>query len=168
MTSLRKQPKGDIILRVWEAKWLKGSPGHAAIHIGNQYVSFWPGSEQGTLAWSGYKTKQHSEDLTTYQTAGQSHSASIIPSNDGGKKGLDKTAMLDKWAQIRAKKPDYTAKVQCSGVVNQLLLAGGSQEFAKTSLFSWSSWYIFAVSPDDVRDYCTTLVKKIKQARRSG
>ncbi|MCP4786106.1 MAG: hypothetical protein GY903_05870 [Fuerstiella sp.] len=96
-TRSRPRTGGHIIVHVWDAKWLKGSPGHAAIHIGTEYVSFWPGSEQGTLAWKGYRTKSYTEDIKTYQATNQCHWAAIIPSNDGKQKGLDKANMLKKW-----------------------------------------------------------------------
>lgn len=160
-----KNINGSILVHVWDSRWWKGSPGHAAIHIGNHYISFWPGESNGVLSWSGYKMKSYEEDLKTYRDAKQDHWCKYIPHDDNGAHGLNKVAMLKRWESIKKQKPDYTSKTQCSGIVNQLLLAGGSQKYAPTKLTSWSSWYLYAVSPSDVRDYVEILVPAIRKKK---
>ena len=161
-----------IEVHVWESAWLRylpgggeGSPGHASISIDDVYVSFWPGDDQGKLQWGGYGLHTLQEDLAAYQGSGQGHWSAVIPPQEAGSPGLDKSQMLARWNEIVSSNPSYSATLQCSGVVNQLLLAGGSQRFAPTRITSWSTWYLLAVSPADIKSYVQVLIPAIEGSR---
>ena len=156
-----------IKVHVWDSAWARylpgskgeGSPGHAAIAFGTTYVSFWPGEAAGLLKWKGHKLKTLDEDLANYKKYGQAHWEQEIPS---GASGLSEELMLARWIDIQSKNPDYTKSFQCSAVVNELLIAGGSRKFLVNAWYRPATWVIAAVSPADVKDYVTALVKAMK------
>lgn len=156
-----------IEVHVWDSAWLSylpggdgGSPGHAAIRVGDTYVSFWPGEEVGALKWKGHKTSTFETDKKTYADLGQTHWSQIIPGSNPGP-GLNESMMLASWREIQQANPDYTAKYQCSAVVNELLISGGSRKFLVNKFSNFSTWVLFAVSPSDVQDYVQDLVNAI-------
>lgn len=156
------------VLDRYSPGWRSGSPGHAAIEIGSVYVSFWPGEEHFILplTWSGYNTKSKVEDLSHYRASRQNHWFRTIPNNLGGP-GLDEEKMLTRWNEIQLQNPDYTTKFQCSAVVNELLIAGGSKSFVENTFQNFESWFVYAVSPSDVKDYSEALIASISQARQN-
>jgi hypothetical protein len=163
---------GMIQVNVWESAWgsylpggQAGSPGHASILVGGIYVSFWPGREAGTLRWRGFNTKTYSEDCESYRSNNQERWSRAVPDDSTGP-GLNETRMQQRWEEIKKSGLDYTWEFQCSAVVNELLIAGGSRDFVPSSLFVWTSWYVGAVSPSDVRDYTETLIEAIQKVRR--
>jgi hypothetical protein len=143
----------------------QGSPGHASIQIGNTYVSFWPGTSSGVLEWQGHRTHTLDEDIQHYRQANQTHLQENVPNNEGGP-GLDEEAMRKRWKEIDLANPDYTRTFQCAAVVNELLIAGGSRNFVKNTFWEWTSWYIYAASPRNVKEYTITLVLEIQKARQ--
>ncbi len=164
-----------ITVHVWSSAWDRyapggspGSPGHAAIEIGSIYVSFWPGQEHPFIpfTWSGYNTKSKGEDLLHYRASGQNYWFRTIPNNLGGP-GLDEEKMLNRWREIQAQYPNYSIGFQCSAVVNELLIAGGSRLFVENKFTDFASWVLFAVSPSDVKDYAEALIASISQARQN-
>lgn len=159
-----------IQVNVWDSAWSsylpggqEGSPGHASIWVGGVYVSFWPGKETGTLKWQGFNTRTYVEDVAYYKKNKQKLWTKEIP-NDLDGPGLNEAKMQSRWKEIMQSGVNYSWDFQCSAVVNELLIAGGSQGFVPP-FSTWTSWYIGAVSPSDVQDYTETLVRKIKEAR---
>lgn len=159
-----------IKVHVWDSAWLsylpggkEGSPGHAAISFSNYYVSFWPGTETGFLKWKGHKLKTLEQDLDNYKKHGQTHWEQEIPAKTKTSDGLDEALMVARWIDIQSKNPDYTAKFQCSAVVNELLIAGESRKFLINAWYRPATWVIGAVSPADVKDYVKALIKAMKK-----
>jgi hypothetical protein len=151
-----------ISVYIWNFRGKREAWGHASMHVGTDYISWWPmgtGRVHSKVHQNVYSAHPREPSLQADIDGEGSHPSHTILIN-----GLDEARIIAwwhrtfPWAVSRLGPPSVpwsSLGWNCSKIVATGLKEGGGDRFA-----SWSkSWALIAWTPNDVREYAESIVR---------
>lgn len=145
-----------ILVHVWNYRGLDTAVGHASMHVGETYISWWPDTQQATpklppsLGGNRIFSAKHIHGRTFEQDKRDEESA---PHHTIPLDGLDERSILQWWQKFSVPGRLWSTLGQnCSTTVGRALMIGGGDDFALGARGWWHSWNL-VWKPDDVLAY---------------
>lgn len=162
-----------IQVHVWNFLGSKQTWGHASMHVGTTYISWWPGG-----AGRHYKLSRGLPVYSVPHIFGQTFEDDQELEGDGGPKrkpdhtlhlnGLAEHRVLHWWSTFGVPGNVWTTLGQnCSTTVGRALMVGGGDDYAEGLVGWWHSWNM-VWQPADVLRYAQAIKRGLlSKARRS-
>ncbi|QYK48441.1 MAG: hypothetical protein KF838_00975 [Phycisphaeraceae bacterium] len=153
-----------VTVYVWNPLVLTKAPlvGHASMHIGREYVSWWPEQAGRVFNTSPYRQRTLEQDIEAEANRQPDYRIAID--------GLDTARMLDWWASVGLQANGMLLhgplqaydliERNCSTVVAAGLRVGGGDKHAAW----WNSWNI-VWTPRDVMRYAEDIRRSLLKGR---
>ncbi len=153
-----------VKVHVWNFRGSSEAWGHASMHVGAVYISWWPEGEDRDYKKgdkkSGFKpvySVEHIHDRTFEADVADEEQK---PDHDFEITGLDEQRILAWWKKFNVPGRDWTTLGQnCSTTVGRALMIGGGDDYA-----DWSASWNTVWTPNDVKSYATSIRTGIGKA----
>jgi hypothetical protein len=155
---------------VWTFRGKSEAWGHAALQVGQTYISWWPekpgqvpsGLHRNIYASHPFRNRSYAEDVAAEER---------VPDHVVNIDGLDEAAIKGWWQTLGLVKdgvqyhgpmqPWDTLRRNCSTVVAQALRQGGGDKYA-----SWASVWNFVWTPADVLRYARSIQDGLRSSKK--
>ncbi len=158
-----------IRVNVWDFRGLKTAMGHASMHVGSEYISWWPEGAgrvakiPGSVGRAvplysvGHIQGQSFEDDQRLEEMKPNHTVSL--------NGLDETQILAWWKKFNVPGRQWSTLGQnCATTVGRALMVGGGDDYALGASGWWHSWNT-VWQPNDVLKYAREVERGLNKKR---
>jgi hypothetical protein len=159
-----------VQVHVWNFLGSKRAWGHASLHVGTTYISWWPGPQEDREYKLGRELDVYSVPHIFDQTFEDDQELEGRPGHPRppdhtiGFSGLDEPRILDWWKAFGVEGRAWSTLGQnCSTTVGRALMVGGGDDYAEGLIGWWHSWNM-VWQPADVLRYAQSIERGLRSA----